>query len=47
MKGLARDGTRWPSGARSTRPQPDGPDLWRWRAARKESFASTRAKRDL
>ena len=31
-KRLARDGTRWPSGARSTRPQPDCPDLWRRRA---------------
>ena len=27
VKGLARDGTRLPSGARSTQPQPDGPDL--------------------
>src|SRR5213075_2273657 len=25
MKGLARDGTRLPSGARSTQPQPGGP----------------------
>ena len=25
MKGLARFGNRWPSGARSTQPQPDGP----------------------
>src|SRR3954468_19799953 len=25
VKGLARFGNRWPSGARSTQPQPDGP----------------------
>ena len=24
MHGLARDGARWPSGARPSRPQPDG-----------------------
>src|SRR5688572_16572262 len=27
MKGLARAGTRWPSGARYTQPLADGPDL--------------------